>query len=166
MFVGKSFNLAGKWTTNFRTRPNPALVTGSRCKPYTRNTFDYRWLCELVLGWRVFGENKCVTRARGHIIASPKARLTQAYTTLERARELVKTMYALTHTKPIISWQWASLSTTPSRQSSGRSIKAGTAKTGWAATDLKKNKNKKEKPLPLLRQQDARGGASCWRVFI
>ena len=31
-------------------KTNPSLVTGLRCKPYTRNPFDYRWLCELVLG--------------------------------------------------------------------------------------------------------------------
>ena len=27
-----------------------SLVTGWRCKPYTRNPFDYSLLCELVLG--------------------------------------------------------------------------------------------------------------------
>ena len=31
-------------------KTNPSLVTGLRCKPYTRNPFDYRRLCELVLG--------------------------------------------------------------------------------------------------------------------
>ena len=31
-------------------KTNPSLVTGLRCKPYTRNPFDYRLLCELVLG--------------------------------------------------------------------------------------------------------------------
>ena len=31
-------------------KTNPSLVTGLRCKPYTRNLFDYRRLCELVLG--------------------------------------------------------------------------------------------------------------------
>ena len=31
-------------------KTNPSLVTDLRCKPYTRNLFDYRWLCELVLG--------------------------------------------------------------------------------------------------------------------
>ena len=45
-------------------KTNPSLVTGLRCKPYTRNLFDYRWLCELVLGWRVFRGNNCVTRAK------------------------------------------------------------------------------------------------------
>ena len=48
-------------------KTNPSLVTGLRCKPYTRNPFDYRRLCELVLGWRVLRGNKCVTRARGNI---------------------------------------------------------------------------------------------------
>ena len=47
-------------------KTNPSLVTGLRCKPYTRNLFDYRWLCELVLGRRVFRGNNCVTRARGN----------------------------------------------------------------------------------------------------
>ena len=37
-------------TTNFKSRRNPSLVTGLRCKLYTRNAFDYSWLCELVLG--------------------------------------------------------------------------------------------------------------------
>ena len=53
MFVGRAVNLAGKWPTKFRTRQdktNPSLVTGLRCKLYTRNPFDYRRLCELVLG--------------------------------------------------------------------------------------------------------------------
>ena len=36
--------------TYFRTRQNPSLVTGLRCKLYTRNPFDYRRSCELVLG--------------------------------------------------------------------------------------------------------------------
>ena len=31
-------------------KTNPSLVTGLSCKPYTRNLFDYRRLCELVLG--------------------------------------------------------------------------------------------------------------------
>ena len=31
-------------------KTNPSLVTGLRCKPYTRNPVDYRRLCELVLG--------------------------------------------------------------------------------------------------------------------
>ena len=31
-------------------KTNPSLVTGLRCKLYTRNLFDYRRLCELVLG--------------------------------------------------------------------------------------------------------------------
>ena len=31
-------------------KTNPSLVTGLRCNPYTRNPFDYRWLCDLVLG--------------------------------------------------------------------------------------------------------------------
>ena len=31
-------------------KTNPSLVMGLRCKLYTRNPFDYRWLCELVLG--------------------------------------------------------------------------------------------------------------------
>ena len=31
-------------------KKNPSLVTGLRCKPYTRNPFDYSLLCELVLG--------------------------------------------------------------------------------------------------------------------
>ena len=31
-------------------KTNPSLVTGLRCKPYTRNPFEYRRLCELVLG--------------------------------------------------------------------------------------------------------------------
>ena len=31
-------------------KTNPSLVTGLRCKPYTRNPFDYRRLCKLVLG--------------------------------------------------------------------------------------------------------------------
>ena len=44
--------------TNFRTRHNPSLVTGLWCKPYTRNQLDYRRLCELVLGWRVFRGKK------------------------------------------------------------------------------------------------------------
>ena len=35
-------------------KTNPSLVTGLRCKPYTRNPFDYSLLCELVLDWRVF----------------------------------------------------------------------------------------------------------------
>ena len=48
-------------------KTNPSLVTGLRCKPYTRNPFDYSRLCELVLGWRVLRGNKCVTRARGNI---------------------------------------------------------------------------------------------------
>ena len=30
-------------------KTNPSLVTGLRCKPYTRNPFDYSLLCELVL---------------------------------------------------------------------------------------------------------------------
>ena len=50
----------------FQVKTNPSLVTGLRCKPYTRNLFDYRRLCELVLGWRVFRGNNCVTRARGN----------------------------------------------------------------------------------------------------
>ena len=50
MFVGRAVNLASKWPTNFRTKRNPSLVTGLRCKPYTRNPFDYSRLCELVLG--------------------------------------------------------------------------------------------------------------------
>ena len=41
------------------------------------------------------------TRARGDLLQPfPRRGLTQAYITVERARELVKTMYALTHTKP------------------------------------------------------------------
>ena len=41
------------------------------------------------------------TRARGDLLQPFRRRgLTQAYITVERARELVKTMYALTHTKP------------------------------------------------------------------
>ena len=48
-------------------KTNPSLVTGLRCKLYTRNPFEYRRLCELVLGWRVLRGNKCVTRARGNI---------------------------------------------------------------------------------------------------
>ena len=48
-------------------KTNPSLVTGLRCKLYTRNPFEYRRLCELVLGWRFFRGNKCVTRARGNI---------------------------------------------------------------------------------------------------
>ena len=39
-----------------RQDTNSSLVTGLRCKPYTRNPFDYRRLCELVLGCRVFRE--------------------------------------------------------------------------------------------------------------
>ena len=31
-------------------KTNPSLVTGLRCKLYTRNPFDYSRLCELVLG--------------------------------------------------------------------------------------------------------------------
>ena len=31
-------------------KTNPSLVTGLRCKLYTRNPFDYRRLRELVLG--------------------------------------------------------------------------------------------------------------------
>ena len=31
-------------------KTNPSLVTGLRCKLYTRNPFEYRRLCELVLG--------------------------------------------------------------------------------------------------------------------
>ena len=31
-------------------KTKPSLVTGLRCKPYTRNPFEYRRLCELVLG--------------------------------------------------------------------------------------------------------------------
>ena len=34
----------------FQDKTNPSLVTGWRCKPYTRNPFDYSRLCELVLG--------------------------------------------------------------------------------------------------------------------
>ena len=34
----------------FQDNTNPSLVTGLRCKPYTRNPFDYRRLRELVLG--------------------------------------------------------------------------------------------------------------------
>ena len=30
-------------------KTNPSLVTGLRCKPYTRNPFDYSLLCKLVL---------------------------------------------------------------------------------------------------------------------
>ena len=48
-------------------KTNPSLVTGLRCKPYTRNPFDYRRLCESVLGWRVFRGNNCVTRAWGNV---------------------------------------------------------------------------------------------------
>ena len=48
-------------------KTNPSLVTGLRCKLYTRNPFEYRQLCELVLDWRVLRGNKCVTRARGNI---------------------------------------------------------------------------------------------------
>ena len=55
-------------------KTNPSLVTGLRCKLYTRNPFEYRRLCELVLGWRVLRGNKCVTRARKHISAFSKAR--------------------------------------------------------------------------------------------
>ena len=38
------------YMSQFQDKTNPSLVTGLRCKPYTRNTFDYRRLCELVLG--------------------------------------------------------------------------------------------------------------------
>ena len=31
-------------------KTNPPLVTGLRCKLYTRNPFEYSRLCELVLG--------------------------------------------------------------------------------------------------------------------
>ena len=31
-------------------KTNPSLVTGLKCKLYTRNPFDYSRLCELVLG--------------------------------------------------------------------------------------------------------------------
>ena len=31
-------------------KTNPSLVTGLRCKLYSRNPFEYRRLCELVLG--------------------------------------------------------------------------------------------------------------------
>ena len=58
----------------FQDKTNPSLVTGLRCKLYTRNPFDYRRLCELVLGCRVFRGKNCVTRARGNIFQSfPKA---------------------------------------------------------------------------------------------
>ena len=38
------------YMNQFQDKTNPSLVTGLRCKPYTRKPFDYRWLCELVLG--------------------------------------------------------------------------------------------------------------------
>ena len=63
-----------QWTRRMY-KTNPSLVTGLRCKPYTRNTFDYRRLCELVLGWRFFsGKIMRNARARKHISALPKAR--------------------------------------------------------------------------------------------
>ena len=34
----------------FQDKTNPSLVTGWRCKLYTRNPFEYRLLCALVLG--------------------------------------------------------------------------------------------------------------------
>ena len=40
----------GVYMNQCQDKTNPSLVTGLRCKPYTRNPFDYRWLCELVLG--------------------------------------------------------------------------------------------------------------------
>ena len=38
------------YINQFQDKTNPSLVTGLRCKLYTRNPFDYRLLCELVLG--------------------------------------------------------------------------------------------------------------------
>ena len=40
----------GVYMNQCQDKTNPSLVTGLRCKPYTRNLFDYRRLCELVLG--------------------------------------------------------------------------------------------------------------------
>ena len=40
----------GVYMNQCQDKTNPSLVTGLRCKPYTRNPFDYRRLCELVLG--------------------------------------------------------------------------------------------------------------------
>ena len=38
------------YINQFQDKTNPSLVTGLRCKLYTRNPFDYRRLRELVLG--------------------------------------------------------------------------------------------------------------------
>ena len=40
----------GVYMNQCQDKTNPSLVTGLRCKLYTRNPFDYRRLCELVLG--------------------------------------------------------------------------------------------------------------------
>ena len=48
--ISKKMSRKGAYMNQCQDKTNPSLVTGLRCKPYTCNPFDYRWLCELVLG--------------------------------------------------------------------------------------------------------------------